>query len=98
MCRNAFNNKVIKVSEAFISRINSTLRKNRSILKQLNPIGRTIVRKEYLMLQGFNFNYYTNIYNAKNETFHFCYEYGYSVDETSDKVTVVFWQKSSNET
>lgn len=58
--------------------INSILKKNRRILKQLNPAGKTTLRRDYLLAHGFDFNYITHLYRTrKGNTYYFCYEYGY---------------------
>lgn len=58
--------------------INNTLRRNRRILKALNPRGKTKVNKIALTDQGFNFHYYTNTYKTKaGKTYYFCYDQGY---------------------
>lgn len=78
--------------EKLITTVNSILRRNRSILKSLNPEGKTTVRKEYLQLQGFDFRYYTHQYlTQKGNTYHFCYEYGYLL-LPEEKVLIVNWQ------
>jgi predicted nucleic acid-binding Zn ribbon protein len=92
-CRNSFNNKVARKSEKWITEINRILRKNRSILKTLNPEGLTSVKKEYLSLQSFNFNYFTHLYTTKEgNVYRFCYEYGYRLTENDAKVLIVNWQ------
>lgn len=77
-CRNNFNNQLNSDSSALVRRINNTLRKNRRILSDLNPSGKTSVHKEKLINQGFNFNYYTHTYTTQKGTiYRFVYEYGY---------------------
>jgi hypothetical protein len=93
-CRNAYNNANIRESEKVIRDINQILRRNRSILKSINPEGKTVIRKESLLLQGFNFNYFTHKYDTKNgTTYWFCYEFGYAFSNREfDKVVIVNWQ------
>jgi predicted nucleic acid-binding Zn ribbon protein len=79
-CRAQLNNKKKKsdAGELFIQDINRILRKNRGILKSLSPMDRTTTRKEYLVLLGFNFSYFTQqLCTEKGNKYNFCYEYGY---------------------
>jgi predicted nucleic acid-binding Zn ribbon protein len=93
-CRAQLNNRKKKADtgEMLILNINRILRKNRSILKVCSPLGKTTTRKEYLVLQGFDFGYYTHQYQTrKGNTYHFCYEYGYLL-LPEEKVLIVNWQ------
>jgi hypothetical protein len=91
-CRWLYNNRNKTEKEIDILRINSILRKNRTLLKQLNPVGKTTIRKEVLASQGFDFRYFTHIFAAKNgQTYYFCYEFGYTYIP-DDKLIVVNWQ------
>ena len=91
-CRSNSNNQNLRETEKELLRINAILRKNRTLLKQLNPIGKTTIRKEVLTVQGFNFQYFTNIYTPKNgNTYYFCYEYGY-LFVPDDKLVIVNYQ------
>lgn len=77
-CRNAFNNKQMGYSNDYMRKINIVLRKNRRILEELNPNGKTKVHLQQLKKKGFDFDYHTNLYTTKNgHTYHFCYEHGY---------------------
>ena len=82
-CRNSFNNKIKRKNEKQIIEINRILRRNRKILKQFNPEGKTTVRKEYLDKLKFDFKFHTHTFTTSNSnTYKFCYEYGYlEVDE-----------------
>jgi predicted nucleic acid-binding Zn ribbon protein len=92
-CRNAWHNSNPNRSEAFIKKINKILRKNRSIMRFSSPEGKTTVRKDFILGLGFDFNYFTNHYTTKNNnTYHFCYDYGYLLLE-DEKVLIVRWQK-----
>lgn len=77
-CRNAFNNTFNRDSTNLMRRVNRILRKNRLILSQLNPLGKSKTTKTILVKKGFNFDYHTNTYVTKNgKTYFFCYEQGY---------------------
>jgi endogenous inhibitor of DNA gyrase (YacG/DUF329 family) len=48
-CRAIHNNRLKFDKEKEVIRINSILRKNRTILKKYSPVGKTTVRKEILI-------------------------------------------------
>lgn len=88
-CRNAFNNKLMSETNNMIRQINRILKKNQLILSFLNPAGKTTVSQSDLLINGFNFNYFTNVYATQNgRVFHFCYDHGYSMVD-SEKVLLV---------
>ncbi|MEM9919394.1 MAG: hypothetical protein AAF990_14925 [Bacteroidota bacterium] len=77
-CRSAYNNRLNSNANNFMRNVNNILRKNRRILTKLNPHGKSKVHKDKLLELGFNFNYFTNIYQTKaGKTYRFCYEQGY---------------------
>ena len=78
-CRSSYHNKKrIEDNAELIRKVNSILRKNRKILKTLNPEGKSKITKSKLEKSGFNFNYITNIYETKNgKEYKFCYDMGY---------------------
>jgi ubiquinone/menaquinone biosynthesis C-methylase UbiE len=91
-CRNGFNNSVVSDFEKLIKETNRILRKNRTILKTASPHGKTTVRKEYLDIAGFNFEYFTFIFAAKNgSNYRFCYDYGYLALD-NERILIVNWQ------
>jgi predicted nucleic acid-binding Zn ribbon protein len=93
-CRAMRNNQKKKAEpgERLILDINRILRKNRSILKLLSPLGKTTTRQEYLVLQGFDFRYHTYLFQTrKGSTYHFCYDFGYLL-LPENKVLIVNWQ------
>ena len=77
-CRNAYNNKLHTDDIKIIKTINTILRKNRKILAQLNPGGKTKTHKDKLLTKGFDFKYHTHTYTTKeNSIYVFCYDYGF---------------------
>ena len=93
-CRHLANNTVKRQSqgERRIHQVNAALRRNRSILKQLSPQGKTTLPRQYLELAGFDFRYLTQIYRTqKGNTYHLCYDYGYML-LSEEKVLIVNWQ------
>ena len=77
-CRNSHNNRLNEDTTAYMRRINNILRKNRRILSALNPDGKVTVDGITLAEEGFNFHYFTNIYNTqKGARYFFCYDQGY---------------------
>ena len=96
-CRHQYNNKKKRVHEAAILNINQQLRKNRSIIKSLNPVGKTTVRRSLLKNMGFSFDFFTHNYRTdKGMTYYFNYEYGYALAD-DEKVVLVTYQKYMNE-
>lgn len=78
-CRNTYNNRLNSDSSNTVRNINNTLRKNRRILEELNKqSGKTMVSKDTLLSNGYNFTYHTHTYTTKRgDTYHFCYEQGF---------------------
>ena len=78
-CRNTYNNRLNEDATKYVRRINTILRKNRRILAALNPSGKRTLDAITLAEEGFNFHYYTNMYETqKGNTYFFCYEQGYT--------------------
>lgn len=77
-CRNVYNNKLNRDETSYMRKVNRSMRKNRRILKELNPKGKAKVKKKSLESRGFEFKYFTNVYKTKEgKVYYFCYEYGY---------------------
>jgi hypothetical protein len=77
-CRNTYNNRMNKDETNFIRNVNYSLRKNRRILKELNPDGKSKIKKSTLVSRGFDFKHFTHVYkNKEGKIYYFCYEYGY---------------------
>ena len=79
MCRNVYNNKINKDANDYVRKVNVILRKNRRILSSLmQGADKGKSTKEQLLLNGFNFYYYTNMYKTKQgKIYYFVYELGY---------------------
>lgn len=78
-CRNTFNNRIHMVSNKYIRRVNYVIRKNRFIMEGLLGDKEVLkVSKKVLFENGFDFGFFTNIYETKKGSkYYFCYEYGY---------------------
>jgi predicted nucleic acid-binding Zn ribbon protein len=92
-CRTSYNNRQNSSRNNLMRNINYTLRKNRRILKAVNPSGKLNIHRSVLERKGFNFNYFTNIYTTKSgTTYYFCYDQGYIFHE-NDYLTLVVRQE-----
>ncbi len=94
-CRATASNskKLEDAGEQLMRNINAALRKNRLLLRQASPEGKTTVRRQVLELAGFDFRYITHLYRTqKGNTYHFCYDYGYLL-LLEEKVLLVNWQQ-----
>ena len=88
-CRNANYNKSNRSTSNYMRKVNRILSKNRLILEGLNPNKTTKVSRKKLTTEGFNFDFYTNIYQTKNgKTYFFCYDHGY-LDLGNDRFALV---------
>ena len=77
-CRNIYNNKLNRDEIAYMSKVNRIIKKNRRILKELNPKGKAKIKRKAMDTLGFDFKYFTNVYKTKEgKVYYFCYEYGY---------------------
>ncbi|PLW94994.1 MAG: hypothetical protein C0592_01150 [Marinilabiliales bacterium] len=77
-CRNAFNNRLNSDSNNLVRNINNQLRKNRRIMSELNPDGKSKVKKDLLLSKGFSFRFHTHTYTTqKGTTYYFTYDQGY---------------------
>ena len=78
-CRSSYNNSWLSETNNYIRNVNRILRKNRKILSSLIVDGETIKVTEYKLVSlGFNFKYFTNVFNTKSgKTYYFCYDYGW---------------------
>lgn len=89
-CRNAYNNRGNSDAVNFVRNINNTLRKNRRILLEMNPTGKTKVAKSRLLQKGFDFEYHTSIYTTKSgQQYHYCYDQGYLLLEDDYVLLIV---------
>lgn len=77
-CRISYNNKLNSDETNYIRNVNNILRKNRRILMELNPEGKSRVNRSKLNEKGFDFTYFTSLYKTKEGAiYHYCYEQGY---------------------
>ncbi|MDY0905714.1 hypothetical protein [Pedobacter sp. CFBP9032] len=77
-CRNNYNNRIKSENGMVFNSINVILKKNRKLLSTFNPDGKVKVSKKKMLTAGFNFEYHTHTYQAKNgNKYVFCYEFGY---------------------
>ena len=86
-------------SERVIVNLNKMLRKNRSILKKLCPIGKTTVRREILVALGYDTSCFTSIYLTSNkQIYYICYDYAFMpiVENNIQKALIVTKQQHMN--
>jgi predicted nucleic acid-binding Zn ribbon protein len=82
--------------EAFYLEVDRRLKTNRKILKTYNFRGFTTVRKELLIDDGFDPNFFTHYWkNSKGDIYLFVYDYGFLDLKKSgkDKYLIVQWQE-----
>jgi hypothetical protein len=77
-CRNTKHNLDNRDGSNYMRKVNNILRRNRRLLARFNPNGKSKVMGTVLMEEGFNFAYFTNIYETKKGAkYYFCYDQGY---------------------
>lgn len=90
-CRITYNNKRNSDETNYIRNVNNALRKNRRILAELNPTGKTVsVSRQKLLEKGFDFGYVTSLLTTKEgKVYKYCYGQGYLEKETDYYLLVV---------
>ena len=77
-CRTAYHNANNHKNEKLFKEIDRQLKKNRSILKRLNPAENNTVAKNMLIKSGFDFQFFTHYLKTEDsKVYLFCYEFGY---------------------
>jgi hypothetical protein len=95
-CKSAYQYKNEKENQSnFYLKVDKQLKSNRKILKTYNKAGKSTVRAEELLKEGFNPNYFTHYWkNQKGDVYLFCYEYGFlkRTEGDKEKYILVTWQ------
>ena len=78
-CRYFANNKTKIQNERPILEVNKALRKNRSILKRLCPVGKAVVRKEELVAMGYQPKFFSSLFlTSSRQVYYICYDYAFT--------------------
>ena len=94
-CKSAYQYQTKKSTEILYHKIDKQLKTNRRLLKLYNKSGLSTIRKEKLISDGFNPNYFTHYWkNSKGDVYLFRYEYGFlnKDDKGKQKYVLVKWQ------
>lgn len=94
-CKSAHQYQKRKSEEVLYYKIDKQLKTNRKILKAYNKSGMSTVRKEKLLSEGFDPNYFTHYWkNHKQQVYLFCFEYGFLVlnENKKKKYLLIKWQ------
>lgn len=96
-CKSAYHYKISKLKESSIYvKIETQLKLNRKILKHYNQTGQSQIKVEMLKEEGFDFDFYTHTWTAKNgNQYFFCYEFGFR-DLKDGKYMLIMWQDYMN--
>lgn len=93
------NNKNKHDTERPILEINSKLRRNRSILKTLCPVGKAIVRKEVMLAMGYDITLFSSLFlTTKKQVYYLCYDYGFTplIEKGVEKALIITKQEYMN--
>jgi hypothetical protein len=85
--------------ESLFVSIDKQLKRNRKLLKSYNKAGKATVRKEELIKEGFNPNFFTHYWkNKRGDVYLFCYEFGFlnKLEHGRSKYVLVKWQNYMN--
>ena len=96
-CKSSYHyKKNLENDNNLFMKIDKILKQNRKILKAFNKSGKSTVRKEMLLKEGFNPKYFTHYWKGSTENLYlFCYEYGFmeTKENNASKYLLVTWQK-----
>ncbi len=93
-CRNTYNNRRKSDDELHIQSINRQIRRNRRILKTLCPDGKATIRRDVLEKMGFDYRYFSGIYEAKLK-YYLSYDYGFAAIMDNGKEKALIIQKQN---
>ena len=95
-CKSSYHYQKTKESEqSLFKSIDTQLKLNRRLLKAYNKAGKSVVRKQELIKEGFNPKFFTHYWkNQKEDVYLFCYEYGFfkKQEKGKSRYVLVKWQ------
>lgn len=95
-CRNAYHNRHKRADERYMANVNAQIRKNRRILKDLCPEGKSTVRRTVLEERGYDYRYFSGIFESKaGVTYYLCYDFGFAPIHDNGKEKVLIIQKQN---
>jgi len=99
-CKSSYHyQQALDQEESQFVKIDKQLKRNRKLLKSYNKAGKATVRKEILVEEGFNPNFFTHYWkNKKGDIYLFCYEFGFfnKQEHGRNKYVLVKWQNYMN--
>lgn len=96
-CKSSYHYQQSKLqNHSIYTRVDHQLKQNRLILKKYNKAGKSTLRKDKLLKEGFNPNYFTHYWkNKTGDVYLFCYEFGFLAFtdlKGNAKYTLITWQ------
>jgi len=99
-CKSSYHyQKSLEKEASLYNKIDNQLKLNRRLLKKYNKAGKSTIRKEKLVSDGFNPKYFTHYWkNNKGDVYLFCYEFGFLElkEHGKPKYVLVQWQDYMN--
>lgn len=95
-CKGTYHYEKKKEGEGTLySKILLQLKTNRRVLSHFNPGGKATIRKDLLLQDGFDPNYFTHYWkNTKGQVYLFCFEQGFRLltEHNKEKYVLIHWQ------
>lgn len=95
-CKSNYHYERKKSKITPFKKIDRQLKLNRKLLAHYNQAGKSTIRKEKLLLNGFDPKFYTHTWiNSKGQTYYFCYDYGFLplLENETPKFILVTYQE-----
>ena len=96
-CKSAYHYLKSRVEQPnFYQQVDHRLKQNRRLLKIFNKSGKSTIREEKLLAEGFNPKFFTHYWKNRNgDVYLFCYEFGFLKRKESAgyKYVLVEWQE-----
>ena len=90
-CKNIYHRHLSAEAKSVAKRIDSILHRNRNILFELMPEGKSKIRIKRIHLdkKKFNYNYHTHTYiNSQGKLYHYIYDFAWMEFSTDDIMIV----------
>lgn len=95
-CKSAFHYSALQeTGHSFYARVDRQLKTNRRLLKKYNKAGKSTVRAQVLIAEGFNPRFFTHYWkNNQGDVYLFVYEYGFlsRMENGNKKYILITWQ------